>query len=521
MTTGYESDTEFGVVLRDNLPDGAVGPRPQPARLLGRSVMFDIDEQAEQPAHASATQATGLSVHLRRSLRTLAPFLIADLIALMISGLLGQMLLWMVSPTMAGSLGWAAAIALWPLIPVYWLGGLYSEIWVHPVIELRQLSHSTTVALLAAAAGGMVAWPAPLWFLAAWCGAIILVPLCRVLLRRVCQYVRGWGFPTLVIAVADDAEPLAQMLLKNPRSGLRPVLLSDPEGKCRASLLPVMNDARTLESIVRSQGIQHAVVCLPGFSNARLAQLIDRYAGLVPHLLVLSDISTLPTLWSASRSGGRLSGIEVRNGLLLATLQLVKRVIDLSIAAVVLLLGLPLMLIVAAVVRLTSDGPLFFGHTRIGMNGRMFKAWKFRTMHRNADEMLRAYLQEHPEAREEWELTQKLRDDPRVTSVGKFLRMASLDELPQLWNVLCGDMSLVGPRPIVKDEVVRYGHVFRLYTTVKPGITGMWQVSGRTDLGYDERVVLDKFYVHHWSPWLDVYILAKTVVALLNRRGAY
>jgi lipopolysaccharide/colanic/teichoic acid biosynthesis glycosyltransferase len=131
------------------------------------------------------------------------------------------------------------------------------------------------------------------------------------------------------------------------------------------------------------------------------------------------------------------------------------------------------------------------------------------------------HLARDPEARAEWERDQKLRDDPRVTRFGRFARKTSLDELPQLWNVLIGDMSLVGPRPIVDDEVWRYGDTFRLYTSVKPGITGMWQVSGRNDIGYDERVLLDQFYIRHWSPWLDVYILAKTVVALAQRSGAY
>jgi lipopolysaccharide/colanic/teichoic acid biosynthesis glycosyltransferase len=151
----------------------------------------------------------------------------------------------------------------------------------------------------------------------------------------------------------------------------------------------------------------------------------------------------------------------------------------------------------------------------------MFKAWKFRTMRPDGDALLRDLLARDPAAREEWERDQKLRHDPRVTAFGRFLRKTSLDELPQIWNVFKGDMSIVGPRPIVESEVVRYGDVFDLYTTVKPGITGLWQVSGRTNLSYADRVLLDQFYIRHWSPWLDIYILAKTAVALANRDGAY
>jgi Undecaprenyl-phosphate galactose phosphotransferase WbaP len=242
---------------------------------------------------------------------------------------------------------------------------------------------------------------------------------------------------------------------------------------------------------------------------------------MIPHLLVLSDASTLPTLWGASRRCGRLTGIEVRNGLLLATLGVVKRAFDLSIALAALICGLPLIVGLMILVKVTSRGPIFFGHTRIGQHGKRFKAWKFRSMYLNADALLRDYLGKVAGAQVEWDRHQKLRRDPRVTRIGAFLRKTSFDELPQIWNVLKGDMSLVGPRPIIQDEVVRYGRVFRLYTSVKPGITGLWQVSGRNDIGYEERVQLDQFYVRHWSPWLDIYILGRTVITLLYCKGAY
>ena len=171
---------------------------------------------------------------------------------------------------------------------------------------------------------------------------------------------------------------------------------------------------------------------------------------------------------------------------------------------------------VALAVRCLGPGPVLFSHVRIGRHGRLFKAWKFRTMRADGDVVLREHLATDPAARAEWARDHKLTRDPRVTPVGRFLRKSSLDELPQLWNVLRGEMSLVGPRPIVEAEVWRYGNVFRLYTTVKPGVTGLWQVSGRNDIGYDERVQLDEFYIRHWSLWLDVYIFAKTVVALLQ-----
>jgi Undecaprenyl-phosphate galactose phosphotransferase WbaP len=199
----------------------------------------------------------------------------------------------------------------------------------------------------------------------------------------------------------------------------------------------------------------------------------------------------------------------------------IKRATDLAVALAVLPVAAILTAVLIVISRLTAGGTLFYGHERIGQHGRLIKVWKFRTMHFDAERMLEDHLAANRDARIEWDLQHKLRDDPRITPIGKFLRSTSLDELPQIWNVLKGDMSLVGPRPIVKAEVPRYGNAIELYAAAKPGITGLWQVSGRTNISYDERVELDVFYIRHWSPWLDLYIMAKTIVTLAGRSGAY
>jgi Undecaprenyl-phosphate galactose phosphotransferase WbaP len=465
-----------------------------------------------------ATATPGI---FRRTVRTTLPFVISDLIALAVCGLVAQLALHFMFPDSAKMIGWAGPIALAPLVVVYWLGGLYSEIWVHPVLELRQMTHLNTIALLAAAAGGTFAEPFPIWFAVSWLAAIPLVPFMRAMCRRVCSGRSWWGYPTLIIGTGHAADALARMIAEAPNSGLRPVLLTDPAASCRSSILPVVNDPSTLESLLRAEGIRHAVVSLPDFSASRLSEMLDRYGGLLPHLLVLSDASTLPTLWGASRNCGRLSGIEVRNGLLMATLQRVKRLFDLTIALGVIACSLPVILVIMVMIKLTSKGRIFYGHKRIGRRGKLFKAWKFRTMYVNGDAILKEHLANNPVAAEEWERDQKLKDDPRVTWFGGILRKTSLDELPQVWNVLLGEMSFVGPRPIVKDEIRRYGQALRLYTTVKPGITGLWQVSGRSDISYADRVRLDLFYIRHWSPWLDLYIVGKTFIALASRDGAY
>jgi Undecaprenyl-phosphate galactose phosphotransferase WbaP len=250
-------------------------------------------------------------------------------------------------------------------------------------------------------------------------------------------------------------------------------------------------------------------------------EVIDRYRAQIPYLMVLSASSNMPLLWGTSLDCGGMSGIGVQNGLMLAAPRLVKRALDIAISAAVILAGLPLFALVALLVKVSSRGPVFFGHRRLGFGGKSFRAWKFRTMRPNADKLLQKYLDSNPDARAEWEESFKLRKDPRVTWIGHFLRKSSLDEFPQLWNVIRGEMSLVGPRPIIADEAEKYGRVFKLYTDVKPGITGLWQVSGRNNTSYEERVQLDNYYVRNWSPWLDIHILARTVSTLIRGSGAY
>jgi Undecaprenyl-phosphate galactose phosphotransferase WbaP len=177
--------------------------------------------------------------------------------------------------------------------------------------------------------------------------------------------------------------------------------------------------------------------------------------------------------------------------------------------------------IIAVSILADSGGPIIFRQTRIGRNGRKFQVYKFRTMLPNADQVLQDYLNKSPELRAEWLATHKLKHDPRVTRLGSFLRKSSLDELPQIWNIFTGDMGLVGPRPIVDAEVEKYGKCFELYKQVRPGLTGLWQVSGRNDTTYERRVELDEYYVRNRSLKLDLEILLKTVSVVLNKDGAY
>jgi Undecaprenyl-phosphate galactose phosphotransferase WbaP len=221
------------------------------------------------------------------------------------------------------------------------------------------------------------------------------------------------------------------------------------------------------------------------------------------------------------RDLGKINGSQVPQLTLHRGCHTAKRVLDLLS---ILVFSPPILLlsaVIALLLKLESRDPIFYRQERIGLGGHRFYAWKFRTMIHDADAVLAKYLEQHSELREEWERNHKLRNDPRVTWLGKLIRRASLDELPQLWNVLKGEMSLVGPRPIVEEETVRYGDHFGEYLKVLPGITGLWQVSGRNDLSYDERVALDVYYVRQWSVWMDMQIMAQTVSVVLQGKGAY
>jgi lipopolysaccharide/colanic/teichoic acid biosynthesis glycosyltransferase len=232
-------------------------------------------------------------------------------------------------------------------------------------------------------------------------------------------------------------------------------------------------------------------------------------------------VGPLPPQDAPSRAVAGLSAFLGSADRAAARLPMAKRLADIAIAGTALLFALPFFLVVAVLVR-ADGGPAFYAHPRVGRFGRLFGCLKFRSMVVDSQARLDALLAADPAAREEWETTRKLRNDPRITRIGRFLRGTSLDELPQLINVLKGEMSIVGPRPVTQAELDRhYGAAAAHYVTVRPGITGLWQVSGRSETSYDQRVALDVAYVSQPSMMADLRILLKTPIAVLSRRGAH
>ncbi len=247
---------------------------------------------------------------------------------------------------------------------------------------------------------------------------------------------------------------------------------------------------------------------------------IEEFSEWFTYIEYLPTAHAFPVFGSRPVSFGGMGGLEMVNQGRMKVKQIQKRFLDMFFAVSAFLILSPLFIIIPILIKITSKGTVFFRQKRLGKHGKTIYVWKFRSMYNDAEKRLSRLLKENPKVADEWKRNFKLLNDPRVTPLGRFLRKTSLDELPQLFNVFSGDMALIGPRPIVKGEVIYYGDLYRVFSSVKPGITGLWQVSGRSDTDYAKRVSLDAYYVLNWSPWMDIWILVRTVYAVLFMRGA-
>jgi len=272
---------------------------------------------------------------------------------------------------------------------------------------------------------------------------------------------------------------------------------------------------------ISAANITTAILVPNEFSASLTAKALSDLKMGFEKLILITDLDWIGSTALISHDMQGVLGLEVEQNLLNPLQMAAKRLLDLLLVLFGSLVILPFFLLIILAIRLESRGPAIYRQQRIGKNRRPFYVYKFRTMVANAEELLAELLVKDCDLCAEWEQSHKLKNDPRITRVGRFLRKTSLDELPQFYNIWRGEMSFVGPRPIVEDEVQHYNKVFDLYTQVKPGITGMWQISGRSDTSYDYRVQLDEYYIRHWSIWMDIYILIKTVWKVLKRDGAY
>ena len=331
--------------------------------------------------------------------------------------------------------------------------------------------------------------------------------------------------PVILIGAGKTAELVLQFFDGDLGYRYRVVGLldDDPISEELPQKFLMLGKVSDAEEIIRDSGVKTVIITAPGMDSSRLEKLVAKIQPLVRDILFVPDLMMLPLghVGVEPFYTEKVFMLSIRNNLARRRNRLAKRIFDLVATVVGGLLILPILLILAVLVGIDNKGRIIFAHRRVGRKGKLFPCYKFQSMVPDAQERLEEYLAKNPEVRKEWEESFKLTNDPRVTKLGAFLRKTSLDELPQLWNVLMGDMSLVGPRPIVTKEIERYGDYIREYYMVPPGITGMWQVNGRSDTTYEERVAMDTWYVRNWSVWIDLVYLFKTIKTVFTGKGAY
>ena len=420
---------------------------------------------------------------------------------------------------------------MWPVAPAF-LGVnvlfrlyhgrfFYPSVPFSPVEEMRRLVgsavfvHLGVIALLALLRQTTAGYSR---FVIVTSGVLVAVSaqplrdLARLLLKRF----RVGQMPVVLVGSGRQVRRLANMLARSAHLGFSPIGYFGERGDDCESV-PRLGALRDVVVGSRKRGVRILLTCEDVRTlRCQMPVLSEWFV----HMVYLPVEAAFPVSGSRTVTLDGLSGVEMVNQDQMPMLRFEKWALDMALAALVFVATLPAMAVLAVLVKLTSAGPVFFRHERLGRHGKPIRIWKFRTMYADAQARLDRILAEDSDAAAEWAAHFKLKNDPRVTPLGRFLRKTSLDELPQLFNVLSGSMALVGPRPIVRNEVPYYGKSFGLFSSVKPGVTGLWQVSGRSDVDYARRVSLDVFYVLNWSPWLDVWVLAKTVSAVFFARGA-
>lgn len=407
--------------------------------------------------------------------------------------------------------------------------GLYQNLGGHPVQEIESAARAVGITVISTLIIGFVArasfGPGAI-ALAGISGFVILalLPSVRHLLRCCLGRTSWWRTPILVFSSAENAESIIDSIDNAGFLAWRPIgYVGDfhEHWNSFSSAKNCLGDEEDVPGIVEGNQVFWGLVDVSSIESHELQSTIDRYHRMIPNLVFVSGNKGQTILNARGIGCGGFSGVHYQSMLTPLSSRSLKRLSDLAIASAVLFFTWPVLLLVALGVRLSGPGPILYSQERIGRDGKVFRIWKFRTMVADADKVLKDYLANNPTMREEWRCNQKLLNDPRITKLGKYLRKASIDELPQLWNVFNGTMSLVGPRPIVRNEIEKYGDVYWLYSRARPGVTGLWQVSGRNHTTYDERLTYDSFYVRNWSIWLDWYILLRTVRVVLRCEGAY
>ena len=429
------------------------------------------------------------------------------------------------------------AVALW--VGLRALMGLYPGYGLDAVEEVRRHTYAAfaVLAMLAIFAIGFrfSGSLSRLLLLLFFAGLVILAPFTRYLTKTILKKVGMWGKPIIIFGSGQNGgnvrEQLATLLQTNWELGYDPVVVLDcrlppPPSSPQASAGRSIKDStfeKTLTEVAelaRRRGVNTAILAMPHIPREQLAEIIGLASVRFQHVMITPNLSGITNSAVVARDLAGIFTVEIKYNLLNPWALRVKRIVDLCATVIGGALMLPVLFVLALLVYIESGRPVIYNDQRMGRNGDLFSCAKFRTMVPDAETLLLRVLEEDTGLRQEYSKYHKLRDDPRVTRVGRFLRKTSLDELPQLWNVIRGEMSLVGPRPYLPRESKEIGVTQSEILRVPPGVTGPWQVAGRNQTTFEERVRMDADYVRDWSVWLDLVLLARTVQTVVLRRGA-
>lgn len=347
----------------------------------------------------------------------------------------------------------------------------------------------------------------------------------RYVAKKILEYFDFLQTPVLIIGAGKTAEILVNGIIGDAGMGYKIIGLLE-DNLVKDGILKkfsVLGGFADVENVIRHTGVKNVLIAAPGLEQSKLIELIYKVQPLVKNMGIIPNLVGVPMggIEVESLFNEKLMLLRLKNNLARPVNRYIKVVFDFLMTLLGSIVIAPILLFISVWIYLDSPGPIIFSHIRIGKDGKEFPCYKFRSMCVDANIRLKKLLENDPCAKEEWDKNFKLKNDPRITKSGAFLRKTSLDELPQIFNVLKGEMSLVGPRPIIKAEMERYGDYINDYLMVKPGITGMWQVSGRNDVDYSERVLLDSWYVRNWNIWIDFVMLFKTFKVVIRKDGAY
>lgn len=425
-------------------------------------------------------------------------------------------------------------VTYWIYLPafvaVFYAAKLYPGMVLAPAEEVRRFAVSSFFCFMGIAISIIFETEGKAVIAIAMVGAIPLasvgLPVARQFGRLLFSRSRVWGVPAAVYIFDHDKNIAVDRLVRHPELGYRPAVIinvaADRPGQSAYGDIPEFPPSKELHDTLTRLRVKVAVIIEKGDDTLRDSQ--DLYTTIMRqyrYTIAIPFNQDIRSVYSSVRDIGGIIGFSTTRNLTKPGELLLKRMTDIILLLIAAGPTLLVTLAAAIAIKSTSEGPVFYGHKRVGKNGKEITVWKFRSMVTNSQEILERILAEDPVRREEWEKDRKFKDDPRITRVGRFLRNTSLDELPQLWNILRGDMSFVGPRPVTIPELEKYGRQADFILSVQPGLSGMWQISGRSDTGYEERITLDGYYIQNWSIWLDLWIIIKTIWVVIRGKGAY